>query len=108
MFRNYLTVAIRNLLRHKVYSAINILGLVVGMACEHRAYLNEVHPGFSGESWLLRSFEAEATPRSAVPDLADPIGCDVETYRRQFTLIRRCVDHLVTYLQHAGVGVGHE
>ena len=33
MFRNYLTIAIRNLLRHRVYSAINILGLAVGMAC---------------------------------------------------------------------------
>ena len=33
MFKNYLTVAIRNLLRHRVYSLINVLGLAVGMAC---------------------------------------------------------------------------
>ena len=33
MFKNYLTIALRNLIRHKVYSAINILGLAVGMAC---------------------------------------------------------------------------
>ncbi|OGG45866.1 MAG: hypothetical protein A3F84_17065 [Candidatus Handelsmanbacteria bacterium RIFCSPLOWO2_12_FULL_64_10] len=33
MLRNYLTVAVRNLLRHKGYSAINIAGLAVGMAC---------------------------------------------------------------------------
>ncbi|MBT3606559.1 MAG: ABC transporter permease, partial [Candidatus Latescibacteria bacterium] len=33
MFKNYITVAIRNLARHKVYSFINILGLAVGMAC---------------------------------------------------------------------------
>ena len=33
MFRNYLTIAIRNLLRYKLYSAINIAGLAVGMAC---------------------------------------------------------------------------
>jgi len=32
MLRNYVTVALRNLLRHKVYSAINILGLAVGLA----------------------------------------------------------------------------
>ena len=32
MFRNYLTVAIRNLLRHKSYSVINIAGLAIGMA----------------------------------------------------------------------------
>ena len=32
MFRNYLTVAFRNLVRNKVYSAINIFGLSVGIA----------------------------------------------------------------------------
>jgi len=32
VFKNYLTVAVRNLLRHKVYSSINIIGLAVGMA----------------------------------------------------------------------------
>ncbi|MFH1070299.1 MAG: ABC transporter permease, partial [Candidatus Glassbacteria bacterium] len=32
MFGNYLKVALRNLLRHKVYSAINILGLAIGTA----------------------------------------------------------------------------
>lgn len=33
MFRNYLTVAIRNLLRHKVYTIVSISGLAVGMTC---------------------------------------------------------------------------
>ena len=33
MLRNYLTVALRHLLRHKLYSAINISGLAIGMAC---------------------------------------------------------------------------
>ena len=32
MFRNYLIIAVRNLKRQKVYSAINILGLAVGIA----------------------------------------------------------------------------
>ncbi|MBD2753489.1 permease prefix domain 2-containing transporter [Spirosoma validum] len=32
MLRNYLKIALRNLVRHKVYSAINIGGLAVGMA----------------------------------------------------------------------------
>jgi len=32
VFSNYLKVAVRNLLRHKVYSAINILSLALGMA----------------------------------------------------------------------------
>jgi len=33
MFKNYLTIAIRNIARHKVYSFINIIGLSVGIAC---------------------------------------------------------------------------
>ena len=33
MFRNYLTIALRNLVRHKLYSFINIAGLAVGLAC---------------------------------------------------------------------------
>ena len=33
MLRNYLTVAFRNLWKHKFYSIINILGLAIGLAC---------------------------------------------------------------------------
>lgn len=33
MFKNYLTVAIRNIARNKTFSAINIIGLAIGMAC---------------------------------------------------------------------------
>ncbi|HEY8937404.1 MAG TPA: ABC transporter permease, partial [Cyclobacteriaceae bacterium] len=33
MLKNYIKIAYRNLLRHKSYSFINILGLAVGMAC---------------------------------------------------------------------------
>jgi len=32
MFKNYLQIAMRNLLKHKLYSAINIIGLAVGLA----------------------------------------------------------------------------
>lgn len=32
MLKNYLTIAIRNLMKHKLYSAINIFGLALGMA----------------------------------------------------------------------------
>jgi putative ABC transport system permease protein len=33
MIRNYLIVALRNLIRHKLYSFINIAGLTVGLTC---------------------------------------------------------------------------
>ena len=33
MLKNYLIVATRNLLKHRAYSAINIAGLAIGMAC---------------------------------------------------------------------------
>ena len=33
MLQNYLKIALRNLLRNRVYSAINILGLALGVAC---------------------------------------------------------------------------
>ena len=33
MVKNYLKIAVRNLLRHKGYSLINIAGLAIGMAC---------------------------------------------------------------------------
>ena len=33
MLRNYLTIAFRNLLKHKGYSAINVFGLAIGIAC---------------------------------------------------------------------------
>jgi putative ABC transport system permease protein len=33
MFRNYLTIALRNIVRHKLYSFINIAGLALGLTC---------------------------------------------------------------------------
>src|SRR5258706_4115232 len=33
MFYNYLIIALRNIVRHKLYSFINIAGLAVGLAC---------------------------------------------------------------------------
>jgi len=33
MFKNYLKITFRNLLKHKVYSVINLLGLSIGLTC---------------------------------------------------------------------------
>ncbi len=39
MLRNYLTIAWRNLLRHQVFSLINIMGLALGLACSMLIWL---------------------------------------------------------------------
>jgi putative ABC transport system permease protein len=39
MIRNYLKVAIRNLMRNKVYVLINTVGMGIAMACCMTAYL---------------------------------------------------------------------
>lgn len=39
MFKNYIKIAFRNLFKYKTYSAINILGLSVGLACTILIYL---------------------------------------------------------------------
>ena len=39
MLENYFKVAIRNLLRNKSFSAINIFGLAIGMACSLLIFL---------------------------------------------------------------------
>src|SRR6516162_4748618 len=33
MFRNYLVIALRNIVRHRLYTLINIAGLAVGLVC---------------------------------------------------------------------------
>ena len=33
MFKNYLKLALRNLLKRKAFTAVNIIGLAIGIAC---------------------------------------------------------------------------
>lgn len=54
MFRNYLTTALRNLARHKLYSFINIFGLAVGLACAIFVILF-IRDEISYDSWIPNS-----------------------------------------------------
>ena len=51
MFRNYLTTALRNFARHKLYSLINIAGLTVGLTCAIFIILL-VRDELSYDSWI--------------------------------------------------------
>lgn len=51
MLRNYLVIALRNIIRHKLYSAINIAGLAVGLACAILIILF-VRDELSYDSWI--------------------------------------------------------
>jgi putative ABC transport system permease protein len=54
MFRNYLTTALRNLIRHRLYSFINIAGLAVGLACVILIMLF-VREELSYDTWIAGS-----------------------------------------------------
>ena len=51
MFRNYLTAALRNLVRDRLYAAINIIGLAVGLAAALLIVLF-VRDEFSYDQWI--------------------------------------------------------
>ncbi|MDP6037601.1 MAG: ABC transporter permease [Candidatus Latescibacteria bacterium] len=54
MFKNYITVAIRNLARHKAYTFINVIGLAIGLTCSTLILLYLQHE-FSYESHHTRA-----------------------------------------------------
>ncbi|HVW72680.1 MAG TPA: ABC transporter permease [Rhizomicrobium sp.] len=54
MLRNYLVTAFRNLIRHKLYSFINIAGLAVGLACTIFILLF-LRDEFSYDAWIADS-----------------------------------------------------
>jgi putative ABC transport system permease protein len=92
MFRNYLTVALRNIIRHKLYSFINIGGLAVGLTCailiilfvrdelsydqwlhgtEHlyRLEQNIVVPGRASLPWAVVAFPMPAAMKDEIPEV---------------------------------------
>ncbi|NKB71551.1 MAG: FtsX-like permease family protein [Candidatus Latescibacteria bacterium] len=68
MFKNYLAVAVRNLLRHRLFSAINTLGLAFGLACfalmaayvYHELHYDAFHPDGAR---IYRLYASQNTPQ---------------------------------------------
>ena len=96
MFKNYLTIAIRNLLGHKGYSAINVLGLAIGMACcvlimlyvqdelsydQFHEKKDRVYRVVESATVAGRSIEAAVTPPPWAPVLASDYP-GIKTYTR--------------------------
>jgi len=107
MFRNYLKIALRNLLRHKVFSCINILGLAIGMsACllivlfiadelsfdqqyENRERIYRLEGNYERGG---KTMEHNATANFGVAPLLRSVFPEIENYVR-FTLGRGIVKH---------------
>ncbi|MCY3555778.1 MAG: ABC transporter permease [Gemmatimonadetes bacterium] len=96
MFKNYLTIAIRNLLRHKGYSAINVLGLAIGIACcvlillyvqdelsydQYHEKKDRIYRVVESATVAGRSIEAAVTPPPWAPVLAKDYPV-IEAYTR--------------------------
>ena len=72
MFRNYLTVAVRNLLKNKGLTAINIAGLAIGMACviliglhiQHEFAYDRQHKNADRIHLVLRETKLENSSRT--------------------------------------------
>lgn len=70
MLKNYIVVAIRNLLRHKVNSLINISGLAIGMACciliflfvQHETSFDKFHKNADRIYRVVAEFNNEGKP----------------------------------------------
>ena len=96
MLKNYLTVALRNLLRHKGYSAINVLGLAIGIACcvlillyvqdelsydQYHEKKDRIYRVAESATVAGRSIEAAVTPPPWAPVLAKDYPV-IEAYTR--------------------------
>ncbi len=65
MIRNYLKISLRHLKNHKLFSAINVLGLAVGLACTflialfiyHELSFDKYHPGAERTFRLSMEFD---------------------------------------------------
>ena len=95
MFTNYLKIALRNLVNNKVYSAINIGGLAVGMAVAMLISLwiwdelsfNKVHTNYDRIAQVMQhqTFNGDVGTQGAIPF---PLGPELQaTYGSDFRYV---------------------
>jgi protein-tyrosine-phosphatase len=75
--------------------------LVLAMSIDHITEIERVSPDPPGDVHLLRAFEHGVEPNGGAPDLPDPIGREDAVYRREFAVIRTCVEHVLLRLRNA-------
>ncbi len=100
MFKNYFKLAIRNILRHKAYSFINIVGLAIGMTCSILILLwvqNELsYDRFHANANQLYRITAQANDfKAAVNPAGMPAGLKQEMPTiKEFARIMTMSSHL--------------
>jgi putative ABC transport system permease protein len=73
MFRNYLLTALRNIIRHKLYSFINIGGLAVGLACVIFVLLF-IRDELSYDKWISGTENLYRVEKTSYPLGHDPFA----------------------------------
>jgi putative ABC transport system permease protein len=87
MFKNYFKIAWRNLIKNKVYSTINILGLAVGMAVAMLIALwiwdevtfDNYHTNHKQLAQVMTTFFDDKDEQQTAPAVAIPIGNELRT-----------------------------
>ncbi|NUM80389.1 ABC transporter permease [bacterium] len=104
MFQNYMKIALRNLLKHKTYSAINILGLAVGIAAcllimlyiRHELSYDRFHPDHEhlyrvtqnqGNGEFISAFTQAPFGEAVAKEFPDAVGAAVRFQTRENRLI---------------------
>jgi len=99
MIANYIKIAFRNLLKHKGYSAINIVGLAIGMACcilillwvQHEMSFDRFH---KNRNDIYRAYQINRHAGGAMPfsHLPQPVGPELQRTTAEIKCASRVMD----------------
>ncbi|MDX5347874.1 MAG: ABC transporter permease, partial [Hymenobacteraceae bacterium] len=108
MLLNYLKIAVRNLLRHKVFSLINIFGLALGMTCcilillwvKDELSFDRFHTNLNN---MYRVISVQHYPGADDLTIASAPGILAPTMRAEFPEVEQSIrveDHFTSLLTH--------